>query len=486
MDVHRTGKRESQVEDATLLWKRCAEQLREQVSEPVWLTCFNAIEPLARTHDTLVIAVPNALIRERIESRYRSLVETCLADAGGDGLVLQIDVREPTPAEPEVYEPPPVFAEPAAEELIGAPPSVGTTTGAATTGGAPAPTAAGTIPDATRRYTFDAFVTGSSNRFAQAAALAVAETPAKSYNPLFIYGDAGLGKTHLLMAIANYVREHYPHYLVRYVSAETYLNEFVDSIRNNSQPLFKQRYREVDVLLIDDIQFIEGRESMQEELFHNFEHLHQAARQIVLSSDRPPDAISTLHHRLRGRFKMGLITDIQPPDVETRLAILRKKAEAEAVDVPPDVLELIATNITENIRELEGALIRVCAYGSLNHEPLTLEMAERVLHDVLTDKKPRPITPELILEKTSEKFGFSIDELQGQSRRRPLVTARQISMYVFRELTELSYPAIAREFGGRDHTTVIHAVDKIRSQMKERRQIYDQVTELTQLVRSGS
>ena len=499
MDAPTLGKREPQVEDAGVLWKRCAELLREQVSEPVFLTCFNAIDPLARTHDTLVIAVPNSLIRERIESRYRSLVETCLAEAGGDGLRLQIDVREAPTIEPDPLERAaldelsPSMPEAAGVidpvddvEVLGAG-GTATVTGTVATASPPAanPTTT-TVPDATRRYTFDAFVTGSSNRFAQAAALAVAETPAKSYNPLFIYGDAGLGKTHLLMAIANYVREHYPHYIVRYVSCETYLNEFVDSIRNNSQPLFKQRYREVDVLLIDDIQFIEGRESLQEELFHNFEHLHQAARQIVLSSDRPPDAISTLHHRLRGRFKMGLITDIQPPDVETRLAILQKKAETESVDVPPDVLELIATNITENIRELEGALIRVCAYGSLNHEQLTLELAERVLHDVLTDKKPRPITPELILEKTSEKFGFSVDELQGQSRRRPLVTARQISMYVFRELTELSYPAIAREFGGRDHTTVIHAVDKIRGQMKERRQIYDQVTELTQLVRSGA
>ena len=335
------------------------------------------------------------------------------------------------------------------------------------------------------RYTFDAFVTGTSNRFAHAAALAVAETPARSYNPLFIYGDAGLGKTHLLQAIAHYVGENYPSYAVRYVSTEHFLNQFVDAIRTGEMADFKKRYREIDVLLLDDIQFVEGKEGLQEEFFHTFNSLHQANRQIVLSSDRPPDAISTLEDRLRSRFRMGLITEIHPPELETRLAILRKKAERESAPVPDDVLEFIATDITNNIRELEGALIRVCAFASLTGETLSLELAERVLADLLRDSQPGPITPELILEKTVEMFGFTIEEITGKSRRRPLVTARQISMYVFRELTDLSYPAIAREFGGRDHTTVIHAVEKISALMKERRQIYDQVTELTQAVRNG-
>jgi chromosomal replication initiator protein len=335
------------------------------------------------------------------------------------------------------------------------------------------------------RYTFDAFVTGTSNRFAHAAALSVAETPAKSYNPLFIYGDAGLGKTHLLQAIANYVREIYPSHQVRYVSTEQFLNQYVDAIRQNTMPEFKKRYREIDVLLLDDIQIIEGKEGLQEELFHTFESLYQANAQIVLSSDRPPDAISTLEDRLRSRFKMGLITEINPPELETRLAILRKKAEREPIAPPADVLEFIASNITNNIRELEGALIRVCAFASLTGNPLTVELAEGVLSDILTNTQPRPITPALILEKTSEMFDFTIDEIRGQSRRRPLVTARQIGMYVMREMTDLSYPAIAREFGGRDHTTVIHAVEKISGLMKERRQIYDQVTELTQRIRNS-
>jgi chromosomal replication initiator protein len=336
------------------------------------------------------------------------------------------------------------------------------------------------------RYTFEAFVTGTGNRFAHAAALSVAETPARSYNPLFIYGDAGLGKTHLLQAIAHYVQENYPSFVVRYVTTESFLNQFVDAIRAGAMADFKKRYREVDVLLLDDIQFIEGSERTQEELFHTFNALYQANRQIVLSSDRPPDAIATLEDRLRSRFKMGLTTEINPPELETRLAILRKKAESEPSAPPPDVLEFIASHITNNIRELEGALIRVCAYASLTNEQLTVELAERVLSDIIADNQPRPITPDLIMTKTSEMFGFSVDEIRGKSRRRPLVTARQIGMYVFRELTDLSYPAIAREFGGRDHTTVIHAVEKVGALMKEKRQIYDQVTELTQAVRTGT
>ena len=248
---------------------------------------------------------------------------------------------------------------------------------------------------------------------------------------------------------------------------------------------FKRRYREMDVLLVDDIQFMEGKEGLQEEFFHTFNYLYEANRQIVLSSDRPPDAISTLEDRLRSRFKMGLITDIQPPDLETRLAILRKKAEQASAPINAEVLEFIASNITNNIRELEGALIRVAAYGSLNREPLTADLARRVLADSLRDKGPRVITPELILEVTCTRFGFSLEDIRGKSRRRPLVAARQVAMYVMRELTDLSYPAIAREFGGRDHTTVIYAVDKIGAQMQERRQTYDQVTDVINVVKSG-
>jgi chromosomal replication initiator protein len=330
------------------------------------------------------------------------------------------------------------------------------------------------------RYTFETFVKGTSNQFALAAAQRVAETPARSYNPLFIYGSAGLGKTHLLHAIGHYVLQNYAHYQVRYVSTETFLNEYVDGIRSNTIAAFKRRYRDIDVLLIDDIQFMEGKEGLQEEFFHTFNSLHGANKQIVISSDRVPDAIPTLEERLRGRFKWGLITDIQPPDLETRLAILRNKAEREGSPVGADVLEFIATHITSNIRELEGALIRVSAYASLNREEVTVGMAEKLLHDLLSERTPKARTDEEMLAEIADYLGFPVDQLRGKSRQRPLVTARQIAMFVFRDTTDLSYPAIARLFGGRDHTTVIHAVEKIQRLMKERKQIYDQVTDLIQ------
>jgi chromosomal replication initiator protein len=269
------------------------------------------------------------------------------------------------------------------------------------------------------------------------------------------------------------------------VSLETFLNEYVDAIRTNSSTAFKRRYRECDVLLVDDIQFMENKEGLQEEFFHTFNHLQSASKQIVLTSDRPPREVATLEDRLQSRFLSGLLTDVQPPELETRLAILRKKAESERAPVPDEVLNLIATHVKDNIRELEGALIRVTAFASLNHEELTRELAEKVLSDLLSGDEPRPITAKVILDATSKTFGFTVDELCGTSRRRPLVNARQISMYVFRELTDYSYPAIAREFGGRDHTTVIHAVEKITNLMGERRQIYDQVTELIKMIRQG-
>jgi len=335
------------------------------------------------------------------------------------------------------------------------------------------------------RYTFEAFVIGSSNRFAHAAAQRVAETPATSYNPLFIHGESGLGKTHLLHAIGNYVRDNFPASHVQYVSTETFMNEFVDGIKTNTLSGFKRHYRACDVLLVDDIQFMENKEGLQEEFFHTFNSLYEAGKQIVLSSDRHPRSIATLEDRLRSRFEWGLTTDVQRPELETRLAILRKKAEGEKTFAPPEVLELIATHVKDNIRELEGALIRVSAYASLNQEPLTRGLAEMVLSDILANQEPRPITPKVILEATASTFGFDIDELCGTSRRRPLVNARQIGMYVFRELTDFSYPAIGREFGGRDHTTVIHAVDKVSSLMKERRQVYEQVTALIHRIKNG-
>jgi chromosomal replication initiator protein len=447
------------VNEAQRLWDECAGILQAQVSEPVWLTSFEGARAVRLDGGRLTLAVPSFLAKERIEGRYLSMVRDALTEIGGAEVELALEIA---PSEPE-------------PEWTVAPP-VPTTPGGADAG----------MNDINPRYTFDTFVIGPSNRFAHAAALAVAETPARKYNPLFIYGDAGLGKTHLLQAIGHYVRENYPTYRVRYVTSEAFLNEFIDAVRTGTNDAFKRRYRDIDVLLVDDIQFIEGKKETQEEFFHTFNHLHQANRQIVLSSDRPPDAIGTLEDRLRSRFKMGLITDVQPPDLETRLAILRNKAEREATWVPPEVLEFIATNITDNIRVLEGALIRVAAFASLTSEQLTIETASSVLGDLLTAKQPRPITPQVILEATSKMFGIPIEEIIGKKRQRPLVTARQVAMYVFRDLTDLSYPAIAREFGGRDHTTVIHAVEKISAQMRTQRPTYDQVTELVQTIRADA
>jgi chromosomal replication initiator protein len=315
--------------------------------------------------------------------------------------------------------------------------------------------------------------------------LRVAETPARSYNPLFIYGDAGLGKTHLLQGIGNYVLENYPNYRVRYVTSEQFLSEFVDSIRAGTNEQFKRRFRDIDVLLVDDIQFFEGKKETQEEFFHTFNHLHTSNRQIVLSSDRPPDAIPTLEDRLRTRFVMGLLTDIQPPDLETRLAILRKKAEDEVSPVPDEVLEFIAASINDNnIRSLEGALTRLTAWASLNAERITSEQAAEILKDLVSEREARPITPQAILDSTAEYFGYTVEELIGRSRTRPLTTARHVGMYLFRELTDLSFPNIAKMFGGRDHTTVIHAVERIKVQMKERRQVFQQVTELIQQLKA--
>jgi len=335
------------------------------------------------------------------------------------------------------------------------------------------------------RYSFDAFVKGQSNQFALAAASRVAETPGRSYNPLFIYGAAGLGKTHLLHAIGHYVRRHYQHDIVRYVSTETFLNEYVDAIRSNTTSNFKRRYRDIDVLLIDDIQFMEGKEGLQEEFFHTFNSLHGANKQIVISSDRMPDAIPTLEDRLRGRFRWGLITDVQPPDMETRLAILRNKAERDDCRIPAETLEFIASNITNNIRELEGAFIRVTAYASLNRVPITTHLAEQLLRDLLTNSAAKTRTDDELLAEMGIILGQSVDALRGKSRQRPLVTSRQIAMYVFRDITDLSYPAIARLFGGRDHTTVIHAVEKIQRLMSERKQVYDQVTDLVQRLKQS-
>jgi chromosomal replication initiator protein len=481
VDTSAVGEAELLVTNAERLWILCSQALRTQVTEATWRAWFDGVAPVRADDRTLVLAVPSSLAKERIEARYLALVRDLLTDATGLDLDVQLEIQ-PGAGAPEdtggllTHS---GWAQEAAGAAGGGQ--------AATTGERPPPP-----PPPGReetplnpRYTFEAFVIGSSNRFAHAAALSVAETPAKSYNPLFIHGFAGLGKTHLLHAIGNYVRENFPARHVRYVSTETFMNEFVDAIRTNTTTAFKRRYRECDVLLVDDIQFMENKEGLQEEFFHTFNSLYGASKQIVITSDRPPKSIATLEDRLRSRFLSGLITDVQPPELETRLAILRKKAEGERTQVPDDVLDFIATHVKDNIRELEGAFIRVSAFASLNREPLTRDLAEKVLSDIIGSDQPRQITPKVILDATADMFGFPVDELCGTSRRRPLVTARQVGMYVFRELTDFSYPAIAREFGGRDHTTVIHAVEKVSGLMKERRQIYDQVTELIHRIKSG-
>ncbi|MGW7044447.1 chromosomal replication initiator protein DnaA [Streptomyces avermitilis] len=362
--------------------------------------------------------------------------------------------------------------------------------------GAPGPLAAQPAPatgpgEPTARlnpkYLFDTFVIGASNRFAHAAAVAVAEAPAKAYNPLFIYGESGLGKTHLLHAIGHYARSLYPGTRVRYVSSEEFTNEFINSIRDGKGDSFRKRYREMDILLVDDIQFLADKESTQEEFFHTFNTLHNANKQIVLSSDRPPKQLVTLEDRLRNRFEWGLITDVQPPELETRIAILRKKAVQEQLNAPPEVLEFIASRISRNIRELEGALIRVTAFASLNRQPVDLGLTEIVLKDLIPggeDSAPE-ITAPAIMAATADYFGLTVEDLCGTSRGRALVTARQIAMYLCRELTDLSLPKIGAQFGGRDHTTVMHADRKIRALMAERRSIYNQVTELTNRIKNG-
>jgi chromosomal replication initiator protein len=333
------------------------------------------------------------------------------------------------------------------------------------------------------KYTFETFVIGSSNRFAHAAAVAVAEAPAKAYNPLFIYGDSGLGKTHLLHAIGHYAQTLFPGLKVRYVSSEEFTNDFINMIRDGKQDGFRRRYRDVDVLLVDDIQFLENKEGTQEEFFHTFNTLHNASKQIVISSDRAPKRLVTLEDRLRSRFEWGLLTDVQPPELETRIAILRKKAVQEGLNAPADVLEYIASRISTNIRELEGALIRVTAFASLNRQGVDLQLAEVVLKDLVPEVQGPQITANMIMGQTASYFGLTIEDLCGSSRSRVLVTARHIAMYLCRELTDLSLPKIGAQFGGRDHTTVINADRKIRSLMAERRSIYTQVTELTNRIK---
>src|SRR4051794_32210730 len=449
--------------DLEAVWTRAIASLGDDVLPAQHRAWMRLTKPLALVQDTAVLATPNDFAREVLDTKLRDVIVDALSRQLGRDVRVAVTVEPETAAEPE----------PEAEREPVAPPS-------------PTPISRGASEPArlNPKYQFETFVIGSSNRFAHAAAVAVAEAPAKAYNPLFIYGESGLGKTHLLHAIGHYAKSLFDNPRNRYVSSEEVNNDFINSIRDDKASAFQRRYRDVDVLLVDDIQFLQGKVQTQEEFFHTFNTLHNADKQIVITSDLPPKQLSDFEDRMRSRFEWGLITDVQPPDLKTRIAILRKKAAQERLDAPPEVLEFIASKISTNIRELEGALIRVTAFASLNRQGVDLALAEIVLKDLIPDNSGPEITAATIMAATASYYGLSMDDLCGSSRSRTLVTARQIAMYLCRELTDLSLPKIGASFGGRDHTTVMHADRKIRSLMAERRSIFNQVTELTNRIKS--
>jgi chromosomal replication initiator protein len=469
--------------DLVVAWQRVVRDL--QPNQRAWL---RASEPVTLHGNTAIIAVPNDFTRGQLEGRLRAQLEEALTVGFGREIRIAVtvnpaleDVSPPTEDDQESR-----HVEMSTKAAPGSDPGASRPAGTAVLpdpihSGATQPTALETRLNP--KYTFETFVIGSSNRFPHAAAVAVAEAPGKAYNPLLVYGDSGLGKTHLLHAIGHYVRSLYTGAKVRYVSSEEFTNEFINAIRDDRQDRFKRRYRDVDVLLIDDIQFLEGKTQTQEEFFHTFNTLHNANKQIVLTSDRAPKRLEALEDRLRNRFEWGLITDVQPPDLETRIAILRKKAAIDRLTAPPDVLEFIASKIQTNIRELEGALIRVTAFANLNRQEVDMTLAEIVLKDLIPEGGEPEITAALIIAQTAAYFGLSIDELTGPSRGRHLVMARQIAMYLCRELTDLSLPKIGAQFGNRDHTTVMYADRKINQLLAERRSVFNQVSELTNRVK---
>ncbi len=460
---------EHQIElTAESLWNDVAARLREALNDTTFQTWFGEVSGAEIDGDAFAVAVPNDFTREWIEGHFLDLMRAAVRDSGGGDLRVQLRVAEtvdvpvaqPASAVPSAVTPLPL-------EVVGERPRAET-------------------PGINPKYTFDSFVIGSSNRFAHAAALAVAEAPAQAYNPLFIYGHTGLGKTHLLHAVANFVTDHGGGLTCRYVTSETFMNDFINSLRDKRIEGFKQRYRTYDVLLIDDVQFFEHKERIQEEFFHTFNSLYEAGRQIIMSSDRPPREISTLEERLRSRFEWGLITDIQPPDLETRIAILRKKVKNDQIEIgDPELLTFIASRVSTNIRELEGALTRVVAFSSLTGRPLTPELAQDVLKDVFPQGESTQISIERIQELVCDRFGVTHDELTGDRRSQNIVYPRQVAMYLSRELTDSSLPKIGKEFGGRDHTTVIHATSKIARLIREDRSVYNLVQELTARVRQA-
>jgi len=456
------------------LWNAIAGRLRDTLTDTTYDTWFSQARPHSISAERIVVEVPNDFTRDWIEGHFLDVVMRAAADAGAKGAAVSFEVAErpaqrPPPTAERVddipaVEPPPEFVRQGTAKVE-------------------------VEVELNPKYTFDLFVIGSSNRFAHAAALAVAEAPAQAYNPLFIYGGTGLGKTHLLQAIGHYVRQHSRRLTTRYVTSETFMNEFIDAVRERGTRIegFKRRYRNYDVLLVDDIQFIEGKERIQEEFFHTFNSLYEGGAQIIISSDRPPREIATLEERLRSRFEWGLLTDIQAPDLETRIAILRKRVETEGLAIEdPEVLTFIASRVSANIRELEGALTRVVAFSSLTDRPLTVELAEDVLKDVYPQGEAAPvITIARIQEAVTQRFGVTHDELVSPRRSQAVAYPRQVAMYLSRELTDASLPMIGKEFGGRDHTTVIHAKDKITKLIREDRSVYNLVQELTARIKQA-
>ncbi len=477
---------EQQDEALSVAWREVVSELQPQMQ--AWL---REARPVTLHENMAIIEVPNEFTRSQLEGRLRAGLEDALAERFDREIRIAVTVN----TQIEQPEPEPTYVDSSPHRLLDMStiaPEPGRGEDRPSRPGetrTPEPTGESTgshRPLETRlnpKYSFETFVIGSSNRFPHAAAVAVAEAPGKAYNPLLVYGDSGLGKTHLLHAIGNYVRSLYTNSRVRYVSSEEFTNEFINAIRDDRQDRFKRRYRDVDVLLIDDIQFLEGKTQTQEEFFHTFNTLHNANKQIVLTSDRPPKRLEALEDRLRNRFEWGLITDVQPPDLETRIAILRKKAAMDRLTAPPDVLEFIASKIQTNIRELEGALIRVTAFANLNRQDVDMTLAEIVLKDLIPEGGEPEITAPLIIAQTAGYFSLTVEELTGPSRGRHLVMARQIAMYLCRELTDLSLPKIGAQFGNRDHTTVMYANSKINQLLAERRQVFNQVSELTSRVK---
>ena len=472
--------------DLADVWAKALDSLTDGSLTPQQRAFVALTRPLGLVEDTALIAAPNDFTKDVLETRLRPVVTAALsAQLGRDiRLAVTVDPSIATPSdEDEIDE--------VADATYQAQLELTDTQQERPGGGSPGRSGdrvAARSEDArlNAKYTFDTFVIGSSNRFAHAAAVAVAEQPAKAYNPLFVYGGSGLGKTHLLHAIGHYARTLYKGTRVRYVSSEEFTNEFINSIRDDKSSSFQRRYRDIDFLLVDDVQFLSGKVQTQEEFFHTFNTLHNANKQIVITSDMAPKQLQDFEDRMRSRFEWGLTTDVQPPDLETRIAILRKKSAQERLQAPPEVLEFIASKVSSNIRELEGALIRVTAFASLNRSPVDLGLAELVLKDLFPAEAGPEITAAEIMTTSAAYFGVTVDDLCGSSRSRVLVTARQIAMYLCRELTDLSLPKIGQAFGGRDHTTVMHADRKIRQLIGERRSLYNQVADLTARIKSQS